>query len=194
MLRRLYDWTLALAETRYALWSLAFIAFIESSVFPIPPHVLVIPMVLARPDRWVLIAGVAAGFSVLGGVAGYLLGAFAFEGIGRPVLEFYGYADRFDAFAVRYNEWGAWAVLIAGVTPFPYKIITILSGATALNFGVFLVASAIARGLIFFLIAALLWKIGPPIRVFIEKRLGLMAALFSALLIGGFVAVKYVLL
>ena len=193
MLRRLYDWTMALAETRYALWALAFVSFIESSVFPIPPHVLVIPMVLARPDRWALIAGVCAAASVAGGVFGYALGAFAFEGIGRPVLEFYGYAAKFDQFAERYNEFGAWAVLIAGLTPFPYKIITILSGATALNFWVFLIASIVARGLIFFIMAALLWKIGPPIREFIEKRLGLMFALFCVLLVGGFVAIKYVL-
>ena len=193
MLRRLYDWTMALAETRYALWALAFVSFIESSVFPIPPHVLVIPMVLARPDRWALIAGGCAAASVAGGVFGYALGAFAFEGIGRPVLEFYGYAAKFDQFAERYNEFGAWAVLIAGLTPFPYKIITILSGATALNFWVFLIASIVARGLIFFIMAALLWKIGPPIREFIEKRLGLMFALFCVLLVGGFVAIKYVL-
>lgn len=193
MLRRLYDWTLALAETPHALWALAAISFAESSVFPIPPHALVIPMVIARPDRWALIAFVCAGASVAGGAAGYALGAFAFEEIGRPVLDFYGYTDRFEHFRARYNEWGAWAVLLAGLTPFPYKIVTILSGATGLDFTIFMVSSIIARGAIFFLIAALLWKLGPPIRIFIERRLGLMAFLFFFLLLGGFIAVKYVL-
>lgn len=193
MLRRLYDWTIALAETPHALWALAAVSFIESSVFPIPPHLLLIPMVIARPQAWVTIALVCTSASVLGGMFGYALGAFAFDSIGRPVLEFYGYADRFDAFAAKYNEYGAWAVLIAGITPFPFKIITILSGATGLSFGVFLVASAVARGAIFFVMAALLWRLGPPIREFIEKRLGLMATLFCVLLIGGFVVAKYAL-
>ena len=173
------------------MWILAIVSFAESSVFPIPPHVIVIPMVIARPEAWVRIAFVVSAASVAGGVAGYALGAFAFESIGRPVLDFYGYADRFDAFALRYNEYGAWVVLFAGLTPFPFKIITILSGATGLNFAVFLISSVIARFAIFFLIAALLWKIGPPIRVFIERRLGLMAALFVILLFGGFIAAKY---
>lgn len=193
MLRRLYDWTIALAETPQALLALAVVSFIESSVFPIPPHVLLIPMVIARPEAWARIALVCSAASVAGGVAGYALGAFAFESVGGPVLEFYGYAEKFEVFRAQYNEFGAWAVLFAGVTPFPFKIITILSGATALNFWVFLVSSVIARFLIFFLIAALLWKIGPPVRVFIEKRLGLMATLFFVLLFGGFAAAKYLM-
>lgn len=193
MLRRLYDWTIALAETPHAMWALAIVSFIESSVFPIPPHALLIPMVIARPAAWAKIAFVCSAASVAGGVLGYALGAFAFEGFGRPVLEFYGYVDRFDVFAARYNEYGAWAVLAAGITPFPFKIITILSGATGLNFAVFLIASAVARGAIFFAMAALLWKIGPPIRVFIERRLGLVATLFFVLLFGGFVAARYLL-
>lgn len=191
MLRNLYDWTITQAESRHAMWILALIGFAESSVFPIPPHVIVIPMVIARPEAWARIALVVSLASVAGGVAGYALGAFAFDSVGRPVLDFYGYSDRFDAFALRYNEYGAWAVLFAGLTPFPFKIITILSGATGLNFGVFLISSVIARFAIFFLIAALLWKIGPPIRSFIERRLGLMAALFFILLFGGFIAAKY---
>ncbi|MEM7522301.1 MAG: YqaA family protein [Pseudomonadota bacterium] len=193
MLRRLYDWTLALAETRYALVALAVIGFLESSVFPIPPHALVLPMVLARPDAWMRIAFVVSAASVLGGAAGYALGAFAFDSIGQPVLEFYGYAEKFDVFAERYNEYGAWAVLFAGLTPFPYKIITILSGATGLSFGIFMISSIIARFAIFFIIAALLWKVGPPIRAFIEKRLGLVTAAFVILLFGGFAAAKYLL-
>ncbi len=193
MLRRLYDWTLSLAERRDALWVLAVVSFVESSVFPIPPDVLMIPMILAAPRRAFLIAGVATVSSVLGGVLGYALGAFFFETVGEPVLGFYGYTDKFAEFQATYNEWGAWAVLIAGITPFPYKVITIFSGVTGLDFVVFTIASVVARAARFFLVAALLWKFGPPVRAFIEKRLGLMATLFLALLLGGFVVAKYLL-
>lgn len=191
MLRRLYDWTLSLADSPYALWALAVVAFIESSVFPIPPDILMIPMIIAAPRRAWLIAGVCTVSSVVGGAFGYYIGAFLFDSVGLPVLEFYGKDKYFEEFALRYNEWGAWAVLVAGVTPFPYKVITILSGSTALNFWVFMFASVVARGLRFFIVAALLWKFGPPIRDFIEKRLGLMFTLFCILLVGGFAAVKY---
>jgi len=191
MLRRLYDWTISLAESPYALWALAVVAFVESSVFPIPPDVLMIPMIIATPRRAFLIAGVALVSSVLGGMLGYVIGWGAFETIGKPVLEFYGKDAYFEEFSTKYNEWGAWAVLIAGVTPFPYKVITILSGVTGLNFAVFMLASVVARGLRFFIVAALLWKFGAPIRDFIENRLGLVFTAFMILLIGGFVAVKY---
>ncbi len=191
MLRALYDWTLSLARSPYALWALAFVAFIESSVFPIPPDVLMIAMIIAAPSRAFLIAAVAAVASVAGGVAGYGIGFYAFETVGRPVLEFYGKEGYFAEFAERYNEWGAWAVLIAGVTPFPYKVITILSGVTGLSLPVFIVASIIARSLRFFIVAALLWKFGTPIRDFVERRLGLVFTVFMVLLLGGFVAVRY---
>ncbi|QDY69007.1 YqaA family protein [Qingshengfaniella alkalisoli] len=192
MLRRLYGWTIELAETRYALLALAVVAFVESSVFPIPPDVLMIPMIIAAPRRAFLIAGVATVSSVVGGLFGYWIGYAMFDSIGRPVLEFYGKDAYFEAFALKYNEWGAWAVLIAGVTPFPYKVITILSGSTALSLPVFMVASVIARGLRFFVVAALLWKFGDPIRDFIERRLGLMFTLFVALLVGGFAVLKFI--
>ncbi len=191
MLRRLYDWTLSLAAHPRALWALAIVAFVESSVFPIPPDVLMIPMVLAAPRRAWLIAGVATLASVLGGLAGYWIGATLFDQLGQPILEFYGKADRFDEFRLRYNEFGAWAVLIAGVTPFPFKVITILSGTTGLNLPIFVVASVIARGLRFFVVAALLRAFGPPIRDFIEDRLGLVFTLFCLVFVGGFAAVHY---
>ncbi len=189
MLRRLYDWTLSLAASRHALWALAVISFIESSVFPIPPDALLIPMVLAAPRRAWLMAGVCTIASVLGGAFGYFIGWGLFEQVGRPVLAFYGKDVYFDQFADTYNQWGAWAVLVAGVTPFPYKVITILSGATNLNFAVFMLASLVARGIRFFLVAALLWRFGPPIRDFIERRLGLVFSLGMATLIGGFAVV-----
>lgn len=191
MIRRLYDWTLSLAGHRHAIWALAFVAFIESSVFPIPPDVLMIAMIVARPSRAFVIAAVATLASVAGGVLGYWIGYAAFDALGRPVLEFYGKDAYFADFQARYNEWGAWAVLIAGVTPFPYKVITILSGVTELSLPVFIVASLVARALRFFIVAALLWKFGAPIRDFIEARLGLMFTLFMALLLGGFLAIRW---
>lgn len=191
MIRALYEWTLSLAEHRYALWALAIVAFIESSVFPIPPDVLMIPMIIAAPHRAFLIAGIATVSSVLGGLFGYWIGAELFDTVGRPILEFYGKTDRFDEFAARYNEFGAAAVLVAGVTPFPFKVITILSGATGLSLLQFTIYSIIARGLRFFIVAALLWKFGPPIRDFIEKRLGLVFTVFVVVLIGGFFLVRY---
>lgn len=190
-MRRLYDWTLSLAQSPQALWALALVAFIESSVFPIPPDILMIPLIIARPREAFKIAGIATAASVAGGFLGYWIGYGAFESIGRPVLEFYGKDAYFDEFAAKYNEWGAWAVLIAGVTPFPYKVITILSGATGLSLPVFVLASVVARALRFFVVAALLWKFGAPIRDFIERRLGLVFVLFVVLLFGGFYVVKF---
>ncbi len=190
MLRRLYDWTLGLADHRHALWVLALVSFIESSVFPIPPDVLMIPMILARPSRAWLIAGVALVASVLGGILGYGIGAFAFDSLGRPILESLGKADAMEAFNTRFNDLGFWAVLTAGVTPFPYKVITIMSGWTSMPLGTFIFTSILARGLRFFLVAWLLWKYGAPIRDFIEKRLGLMFIAFVLLLAGGFAILK----
>ncbi len=189
MIRKLYDWTISMADHPRALWVLAFVAFIESSVFPIPPDVLMIPMILAAPSRAWLIASVALVSSVMGGMAGYAIGAFAYEGLGRPILEALGKADAMDAFNTRFNDFGFWAVLTAGVTPFPYKVITIMSGWTGMPLVTFIATSILARGLRFFIVAGLLWKYGEPIRDFIEKRLGLMFTLFVLLLVGGFVAV-----
>jgi membrane protein YqaA with SNARE-associated domain len=191
MIRGLYDRTMRLAASRHAIWALAVVSFVESSVFPIPPDVLMIPMILARPSRAFLIAGVCTLASVLGGLFGYWIGYGLFEFVGQPILEFYGKLDAAEAFKVRFNEWGAWAVLIAGVTPFPFKVITIMSGWTGLNLGVFLAASVLARGLRFFLIAALLWKFGAPVRDFIERRLGILFTLFVVLLIASFTLVRY---
>ncbi|MBE9476240.1 MAG: DedA family protein [Proteobacteria bacterium] len=191
MLRRLYDWTFSLAQSPYALWALAFIAFIESSVFAVPPDVLLIPLVLAAPHRAWLIAGICTVASVLGGGLGYYIGAELFDIAGKPLLEFYGKMDQFEAFKERFNAYGHWAVLVAGVTPFPYKVITITSGATGLPFIQFMIWSLIARALRFFIVAALLWKFGAPIKDFIEKRMGLVFTVFIVLLIGTFYLVKY---
>ena len=191
MLKTLYSQVIGLARSPHALWALAVVAFLESSVFPIPPDVLMIPMIVARPSRAWLIAGIALIASVLGGLLGYWIGAGLFDTVGRPILEFYGKDAYFEAFRTRYNEWGAWAVLIAGITPFPFKVITILSGSTGLSLPVFIIASIAARGLRFFLVAALLWKFGAPIRDFIERRLALVFTLGIALLLGGFWLVRF---
>jgi membrane protein YqaA with SNARE-associated domain len=193
MVRRLYDWVMGLAaHPKAAIW-LFVIAFLESSFFPIPPHIMLIPMVIAkRSNAWWYATIVTVG-SVLGGIAGYMIGYGLFEQIGQPVLSFYGMGDKFAAFAKNYNDFGAWIVFTAGVTPFPYKVITIASGATGLSFWIFMAASVAARSLVFFVIAGLLYLFGQRIREFIEKRLALMFTIFLVLLFGGFVAIKYLL-
>jgi membrane protein YqaA with SNARE-associated domain len=191
MLRGLYNWTMGLAGHRHALWALAIVSFAESSIFPIPPDILMIPMLLARPNRAFLIASVCLIASVLGGIAGYAIGALFYDQIGAPILAALGKADAMAEFNTRFNDLGFWPVLIAGLTPFPYKVITIMSGWTGLPLGTFIVTSIIARGIRFFVIAALLRQFGAPLRDFIERRLGLMFTLFIVILLGGFYAVRF---
>ena len=190
MLRSAYDWTLAQASKPYALWMLGLVAFVESSVFPIPPDILLIPLVLADKRRAILAALICTAASVVGGFLGYAIGALLFDSLGAPILQFYGYLDKFDVFKGWYNDWGAWIVFMAGLTPFPYKVVTIASGATHLNLGVFAVASLLSRGLRFCAVSLLLWYFGEPIRVFIDKHFGWLSILFFLLLVGGFVALK----
>ncbi len=192
MLRRLYDKTIALADHPRALWVLAVVSFAESSVFPIPPDVLMIPMILARPNRAWLIASVALVASVLGGLLGYAIGALAYEQIGQPILASLGKAESMAEFSNKFNDFGFWAVLTAGVTPFPYKVITIMSGWTGMPLFTFIATSILARGLRFFIVAALLWKFGTPIKEFIEKRLGILTIVFVILLFGGFFLVRHI--
>ena len=170
MLQRLYDWTLSLASHPQALWALAAVAFVESSFFPIPQDIIMIPMIIARPGRAFLIAGVALVSSVLGGLLGYAIGAFAFETIGQPILSMLGKEDAMAEFSTRFNDVGFWTVLAAGVTPFPYKVITIMSGWTAMPLWTFVLTSILARGLRFFVVAALLWHFGAPIRDFLYQQ------------------------
>ena len=188
--RRIYDHTLNLASRKNALTWLFVISFIESSFFPIPPDIMIIPMVLATPKEAYKIAGVATVASVLGGYFGYFIGVYGFELIARPLLEFYGYMKQFGEFENYYHEYGAWIVFGAGITPFPYKIITIASGVVRLDLVVFTIASVIARGMRFYFIAWLLKRFGDPMKVFIEKNLNLLSILFLLLLIGGFAGVK----
>ena len=191
MLQKLYDRTMALAASRRAVPALAGVSFAESSFFPIPPDLLLIPMVLSARARWILYAAVCTVASVLGGLAGYAIGAFLFDSVAQPILAFYGYADKFASFTERFNQYGAWIVFLAGVTPFPYKVITIASGATGLPLPVFMAASVLARGLRFFLVAGLLYLFGPPIRRFIEERLAMLLALVGAGIVIGLIAVRF---
>ena len=193
MLRALYDWTMDLAASRNAVGVLAAVSFVESSVFPVPPDTLLIPMVLAERAKAWWYASLCTLASVFGGLAGYAIGFFLFEAVAKPLLDFYGYADKFGQFAETYNDWGAWAVLIAGVTPFPFKVITIASGATKLSLPIFIIASMVARSIRFFAVAGLLYVFGPPIRTFIEKRLGLVFIVSLGLLLGGFILARYAL-
>ena len=191
MLRALYDRVLALAAHRRAPAYLAAVSFAESSVFPIPPDAMLIPMCIARPERAYRYAAVCTAASVLGGVLGYLIGLYLFEALAEPVLRAYGYADALARFQGWYDRWGALVILIKGLTPIPYKIVTIASGAAHFSFAVFLAASVATRGARFFLLAFLLRRFGPPVRDFIERRLTLVTTGAAAGLVVGFVALKY---
>ncbi|MFD1796267.1 DedA family protein [Paracoccus aurantiacus] len=191
MLRRLYDWTMDLAARPYAMWALFVVAFVESSFFPIPPDVLIIPMVLAARHKWARIALVATAGSVLGALFGYWIGAALMDTLGNRILAAYGKEGDFASLAARFDQYGGWAVLFAGLTPFPFKVITIFSGAVNLSLPVFIGTAIIARAGRFFLVSWLLYRFGPPIRDFIEKRLGLVFTVFLVCLIAGFYVLKF---
>ncbi len=186
----MYDWTLSLASGTRASLALGAVAFIESSVFPLPPDLLLIPMVVARKEKAWFYALLCTVASVVGGFFGYLIGAFLFDQVAAPILSFYGYMEKFDEFREIFNAWGWWFVFIAGLTPFPYKVITIASGVSGLSLPIFLVASVVSRGIRFFAVAGLLFLFGEPIREFIERRLALVFTAFVVLLFGGFALLK----
>ena len=190
MLRALYDRVLALAAHRRAPAYLAAVSFAESSVFPVPPDAMLVPMCIARPERAYRYAAICTAASVLGGVLGYLLGLYLFEALAEPVLRAYGHADALVRFQGWYDRWGALVILIKGLTPIPYKIVTIASGAAHFSFAVFLAASVATRGARFFLLAFLLRRFGPPIRDFIERRLVLVTTGAAAGIVLGFVALR----
>ncbi len=190
MLHRLYNSVMRLAASPHAVWWLALVAFVESSVFPIPPDVLLIPMVVAARDKAWRYALVATAASVIGGWLGYAIGWFLYDQFGKDVIAFYHLQAEFEAFTAAFNQYGGWIVLLKGATPIPYKLVTIASGVAHLDPVVFTLASIGSRALRFFIVAALLWKFGAPIRDFVEKRLVLVTTAFVALLIGGYVALK----
>lgn len=188
--RKIYDSVFHLSKENGAIYWLFAIAFIESSFFPIPPDVMLIPMILAAPKKAWSIAGVATVGSVIGAYLGYAIGFYFFQLIAKPLLNFYDCLEKFNSFKDLYNQYGAWVVFGAGITPFPYKIITIASGVVHMNLIVFTIASIIARGMRFYLVAWLLKKYGETMRKFIEKNLGWLSILFLLLLIGGFAVIK----
>jgi membrane protein YqaA with SNARE-associated domain len=191
MLQRLYDRTIAIAAGPNALWALIAVAFAESSFFPLPPDLLLIPMILAQPRAAWRLAAYCTLASVAGGLLGYAIGYYGFDLIGRPILEFYHAMPRYDALKAGFDRWGVWIIILKGMTPIPYKLVTIAGGVAHFDLAAFVGASIISRSIRFFLIAALLWWFGPAVRNFIEKRLMLVTSLFAAALIGGFVILRY---
>ena len=192
-MRKIYNYVLHLSSKRYAVWILAFVAFAESSVFPIPPDIILIPMILAAREKAWRLAAVCTIMSVLGGFLGYTFGAFLFETVGQKVIYLYGLESAFTRFSDRYNEMGAWIVAFFGVTPFPYKVITIASGATHLDPITFGVASTLSRGVRFFLLAGLLWLFGPIVRKFIERYLGWLIITICIILCLSYISLKFYL-
>ena len=193
MLRRLYDWTMRQAASRHAERALAVVSFAESSFFPIPPDVMLVPMCLADRSKAWRYATICTLASTVGGLAGWLIGYFLLEAVGHAIIAFYGAEQAYEQFNRAFAEWGLWLVFIAGFTPVPYKVITIASGAAAYSIPLFLIASAVGRGGRFFLVAALLWKFGPSIRDFIERRLALLMWVGLAVFVLGFAALNWLL-
>jgi membrane protein YqaA with SNARE-associated domain len=192
-IRRLYDWTLAIAGHRHAAWGLGAVSFAESSIFPIPPDVLLVPMCIAQPKKAWFYAIVCTIASVLGGIVGYAIGLFLYDTLGLWIIELYGLGDRAKAFEAEFAEWGLWVILIKGLTPIPYKLVTILCGFAHFNFMVFVLASIVTRGARFFIVAGLVYLYGEPIKEFVERRLNTVALGVLLVIILGFVIVRYVI-
>ncbi|MBF0624519.1 MAG: DedA family protein [Magnetococcales bacterium] len=190
MLRRLYDWAMAKAGHRHAEAWLAAVSFIESSVFPIPPDVMLIPMVLATPGKWFRLALICTLSSVVGGYLGYAIGYFFMDTLGWVILEIFHLTERFHAFKPLVDEYGVWVIIVKGATPIPYKLITISAGAFQFDLLQFTFASFIARAMRFFLVAVLLWQFGPAIREFVEGRLKLVMTAAVLLFLAGFAVLK----
>ena len=191
MLRRVYDWCIAAAYKPYALWLMGLVSFVESSVFPIPPDTMLIPMSLAHPKRAWTFATWCTLASVAGGVLGYAIGALLYDTVGHWLISLYGYGDKVEAFREAYAKWGAWIILLKGLTPIPYKIVTITSGFAGYNIWLFIVFSVIARGIRFYLVAFLLNRYGERARATIEERLGLWVTIGVIVLLAGIAAALY---
>jgi len=193
VVRGMYDWVLHWAETPYGVPALALLTFAEASFFPIPPDVLLIALAISIPKRSFKYALVCSVTSVFGGLFGYLIGYALFESVGRSILEFYGYMDKFMWLQVKYDEVGPWLLAIAGFTPIPYKVFTITSGVLKMNVALFSVISILSRSARFFLVGALIYFFGAPVKDFIDKYFNLLSVLFAVLLVGGFVVLKWIL-
>ena len=193
MLRKMYDWCLASASKPYATWLMGFVSFVESSFFPVPPDAMLIPMAIARPDRAYYFATVCTVTSVAGGVLGYAIGYYLYESLGLWLMQLYGYGDKVEAFRQAYVDWGFWIILLKGMTPIPYKIVTIASGFAEYPIIPFILLSFVARGMRFYLVAFLIHRYGPRAREIIEKRLGFWVTVSFAVLVIGIVAAIYLI-
>jgi membrane protein YqaA with SNARE-associated domain len=191
MLRRLYNWCIAAAEKPYATWLMGVVSFVESSFFPIPPDAMLVPMAIARPDKAYFYATVCTVTSVAGGVLGYLIGSLLYDSVGLWLITLYGYGNKVEVFRESYAQWGGWIILLKGVTPIPYKIVTIASGFAGYNLFMFVVLSCVARGMRFFLLAFLLHRYGAQARAVIEERLGFWVTLSALVLVAGIIAALY---
>ncbi|MEI7805117.1 MAG: YqaA family protein [Hyphomicrobiales bacterium] len=191
MLRRMYDWCIATAGKPHAVWIMGAVSFAESSFFPVPPDIMLIPMAMARPDKAWMFAAWCTVTSVAGGVLGYAIGAVLYDSVGQWLISLYGYGNKVEAFREAYAAWGAWIILLKGLTPIPYKIVTITSGFAGYNLLLFVVFSILTRGARFFLLAFLLNRYGPQARAIIEERLGLWVTLGAIVLVSGIVAALY---
>jgi membrane protein YqaA with SNARE-associated domain len=191
MLRRLYDWCIAAAEKPYATWLMGIVSFVESSFFPIPPDAMLVPMSIARPDKAYFYATVCTVTSVAGGVLGYLIGSLLYDSVGLWLITLYGYGNKVEAFRESYAQWGGWIILLKGVTPIPYKIVTIASGFAGYNLFMFVLLSCVARGMRFYLLAFLLHRYGAQARAVIEERLGFWVTLSAIVLVAGIIAALY---
>lgn len=191
MLRRLYDWCIAAAGKPHASWLMGAISFAESSFFPVPPDAMLVPMALARPDRAYHYAAICTVTSVAGGMLGYAIGAILYDSVGHWLIALYGYGDKVDAFRDAYNRYGAWIILLKGLTPIPYKIVTITSGFASYNLPLFILFSVLTRGARFFLLAFLLHRYGARARVIIEERLEFWVLISAVILVVGIVAALY---
>lgn len=192
MLRGLYDWTIRLSAHRNAHWALAAVSFAESSFFPVPPDVMLVPLTVARPERAWFYASVCTIASVLGALLGYAIGYLLYDTIGHWLMSLYGYTDKVEEFRALYAKWGAWIILIKGVTPIPFKIVTIASGFAGYNLFWFVGLSIVTRGARFFIVAGILNRYGEPLKLFIDENLGLVAGGFAALIVAGFLVARYV--
>ena len=191
MLRRLYDWTLSLSARPSAPYALAAVSFAESSFFPVPPDVMLVPMILARPDRAWFYATVCTAASVVGGILGYLIGYLLYDSLGAWLFQIYGLTEGADAFRHSYAEYGHWIILLKGLTPIPYKLVTITSGFAGYNLAWFVMLSVLTRGARFFIVALLMSSFGPAIKPVIERHFNVVAFVSVAAIVGGFVAFRY---
>ena len=190
-LKRTYNWTLEKAQHKNAKWYLSLISFVESSFFPIPPDILLIPMALASKANAIFYAFICTLFSVLGGILGYAIGYFFYNSVGIYIVEFYHLENSFNIFESYYKEFGILIVLGAGITPFPYKFITIASGVFGLNIFLFIIVSIIGRGLRFYLIAILLYFFGEKIKLIIDKYFNILTIVFFILLVGSVFIIRF---